>query len=419
VTVAGLLSTSPAIKGTAPAQHIDVTNEDTKGAIYYWTTSSGGKIIRYDVAHPENAPSQLFANAPIEMIDYDGSGDYYTDSLSTRCTGCHTVSPDGSKIALTLDGGGGSGTVVDIATLDELVPWNTGSNYQLYQSGGLQDSRWDSASFTPDATKLITSYYGTLTLRDVNGGSALATIPPDGSNYGDLMPSFSPDGTKLVTTHTNSGNDTSASQSSLVIRTFNNTTNSFGSPQTLLQYTNTGNNAPFFYYPSYSPDGNWIAFTTGTPNGGNSYNNSYAQTWVMKADGTLPPVRLAAADRMPHAAPLFQYPTNSWARWVPFGQTFGSTDEPMFFLTFSSRRPFGTRIPNGNQPQIWMTPFFPDRAMAGQDPSRPAFRVPFQDVTTANHIASWTTALVAQTRKTPPAPDRAAKPAPAAPPYRH
>jgi hypothetical protein len=81
---------------------------------------------------------------------------------------------------------------------------------------------------------------------------------------------------------------------------------------------------------------------------------------------------------------------------VPFGQTFGATNEPIFYLTFSTKRPFGVRIPSGGTPQIWMTPFFPNRAAQGQDPSGNAFRVPFQDVATSNHIAQWTNAVVIQ-----------------------
>jgi hypothetical protein len=43
-----------------------------------------------------------------------------------------------------------------------------------------------------------------------------------------------------------------------------------------------------------------------------------------------------------------------------------------------------------------MTPVFPARAAAGQDPSGNAFHVPFQDVNTSNHIAQWTKAVVVQ-----------------------
>ena len=42
-----------------------------------------------------------------------------------------------------------------------------------------------------------------------------------------------------------------------------------------------------------------------------------------------------------------------------------------------------------------MTPFFPDRAMQQQDPSAAAFRLPFQNIDSNNHIAQWTEQIVA------------------------
>jgi hypothetical protein len=67
----------------------------------------------------------------------------------------------------------------------------------------------------------------------------------------------------------------------------------------------------------------------------------------------------------------------------------------LFYLTYSTRRRFGVRRPYDNgSPQIWMTPVFPARAMTGGDPSGAAFRLPFQDLTGANHIAQWTEQVV-------------------------
>ena len=48
-----------------------------------------------------------------------------------------------------------------------------------------------------------------------------------------------------------------------------------------------------------------------------------------------------------------------------------------------------------------MTPFFPARAAAGQDPSGPAFRLPFQNLTDNNHIAQWTETVVPIGKLTP------------------
>ncbi|HEY0250706.1 MAG TPA: hypothetical protein VGC41_04235, partial [Kofleriaceae bacterium] len=170
---------------------------------------------------------------------------------------------------------------------------------------------------------------------------------------------------------------------SVVIRSFDDATNTFGAPTTLIPGDASGYN----YYPSFSPDSQWILFTK---TAAGNYDNATAETWVVKADGSSPPIKLALADTA--AANL----TNSWPRWVPFSQTFGSAGESLFYLTFSSKRPYGQRIPGGGRPQIWMTPFFPDRAAQGQDPTGAAFRVPFQDVATNNHIAQWTQQVVIQ-----------------------
>ena len=52
------------------------------------------------------------------------------------------------------------------------------------------------------------------------------------------------------------------------------------------------------------------------------------------------------------------------------------------------------RLVGAGRPQIWMTPFFPDRAATGADPTAPAFRLPFQDLNSSNHIAQWTERVV-------------------------
>ena len=66
----------------------------------------------------------------------------------------------------------------------------------------------------------------------------------------------------------------------------------------------------------------------------------------------------------------------------------------------SSKRDFGVRRVNSvdaegaKTPQIWMAPFFTARAAAHQDPTTPAFRMPFQNLTSNNHIAQWTERVV-------------------------
>jgi hypothetical protein len=78
----------------------------------------------------------------------------------------------------------------------------------------------------------------------------------------------------------------------------------------------------------------------------------------------------------------------------------------MFWITMASKRDFGVRLRNtglfqrpadgvpARRSQIWMTPFFPNRAALGNDPSARAFRLPFQNLESSNHIAQWTERVV-------------------------
>ena len=67
----------------------------------------------------------------------------------------------------------------------------------------------------------------------------------------------------------------------------------------------------------------------------------------------------------------------------------------LVWLTFSSTRQYGLRSPPpSTAPEeavastlIWMVGV--DPGAGGSDPSYSAFCLPFQDVTTSNHIAQW------------------------------
>jgi Tol biopolymer transport system component len=336
------------------ARMVDVTNEVVQGGMYYWTTQPTQGVYRYDVAKPEIAPAAVFTPA----------------QQPTPCIGCHALSRDGTKLAITIDHGDGRGTIVDLTNNAILVDYTGNPQY------------WNFATFTPDASKVVTLYHGQMVLRQTQGGAILASIPNNSPAIFATHPELSPDGTRLANVETtNVAWDFQVYDGSIVTRTFDASTNTFGAIQTLVPNAPGASN----FYPSWSPDGQWLLFTRTT---GNSYSDDSAQVWVVKADGSQPPIKLAAAG--PAAQQM-----NSWARWAPFQQTFGPNQTPLYFITFSSVRPFGVRAKVGTQ--IWMAPFFPSKAAAGQDPSGPAFRMPFQRIDTSNHIAQWTQAVVIDT----------------------
>ena len=54
-------------------------------------------------------------------------------------------------------------------------------------------------------------------------------------------------------------------------------------------------------------------------------------------------------------------------------------------ITFSSLRAYGLRLSAGEQTQLWMVAVYVTKLGNGEDPSFPAFWLPFQDISGGNH----------------------------------
>ena len=85
---------------------------------------------------------------------------------------------------------------------------------------------------------------------------------------------------------------------------------------------------------------------------------------------------------------------DSWPKWMV--QTQNYRGKKLMWLTFSTRRAYGLRLGADQNAQIWMAAFDPDAAAQGKDPSFTAFWLPFQDMSSGNHIAQWVTKVVRQ-----------------------
>lgn len=348
--VRGVESANPTVVGAAAPRLVKLSNEQMLGGLYYWaaTAQNNGPygIFRHDMSKP-GQPAEQF---------------YTTAQTDGRCVACHVLSRDGSKMAITFDGGDGAATLVDVAS----------KTTQASTRG------WNFGTFSADGAKFLAVQSGALAVLDSTTQAQLATMTASGYIS---HPDLSADGTRLVYVQKDSNaSDWSFNGGKIMSRTFDATTNTFGPEQMLV--ADTSNN----FYPSYSPDGQWVLFNRAPS--GSSYNNPNASLWVVKADGSLPPVELIGANGTLGL-------TNSWGRWAPFAQTMGVNSEPMYWVTVSSTRDFGVRLTNLKRPQLWMTPFFPDRASAQTDPSAAAFRLPFQNIDGNNHIAQWTEQIVA------------------------
>ncbi len=348
VTVRGITTATPQTSSHALVR-VHTSRENIDGGLYYWAASAGTAgtdgIYRHDMSRP-GEPAEAF----------------YTRTEAGRCVACHVLSRDGRKMALTYDGGDQSATVIDVATRTPAI------------AAGQQF--WNFATFTPDATQLLVARQGALQLRDPATGVVATTVPTSGWS---THPDIAPDGDRIVYVRpTAVTNDWTFTGGAIVTQTWDGAA-TFGGEQPLVAATDNN------YYPSFSPDGAWVLFNRSTQD---AYDDPSAELWVVATDGSVGPIKLSAANVGTNL-------TNSWARWAPFEGTFGADgEEPIYWLTFSSRRDFGVRLVGLARPQIWMTPFFPGRAAAGMDPTTPAFRLPFQDLGSSNHIAQWTEEVV-------------------------
>lgn len=377
ITVRGLRQASPSTAGTAAAITGAISQEPVSGGIYYWVTrgsSSGvGNTGDYGIFRRDWGTNGSQSEA------------YYTSAQTGgKCVGCHALSPDGTKLGFTKypSGQPQENNVLDVGSRDELI-----------QPANAND--WSLMAFLPDGSGYFRNKGTVLFLHDLTAGNEGAQLETFALENSSRHFEVAPDGDRVAYVEADNGDDIHFTGTTpLVVRSFNRATLTLGARVVLVA---SGHNC----YPSFSPDGAWILFNRST---GDCYDDKDAELWVVRADGSGQPVKLALANAGNQLS-------NSWPRWAPFAQTYGESGETMFWFTFSSRRDFGIRGPamdvydhdlgpgdpaERRLPQIWMAPFFPERIGTAQEASAtaPAFRLPFQGLDTNNHIAQWTQVVV-------------------------
>jgi hypothetical protein len=457
ITVRGTTDGTCASSSTASV-HVSFAREDVLGAIYYWKST----------VTPNGVGGQIWVKSfgdsvPEQQVTGMG-GD-----LAASCNGCHSLSRDGSRMVVYSDDDDSDDEYGDVtgSLLDMTTKTAIGTAYAGRGTG--QPPGF--STLTPDRSSYVTSNglgmapTNAWTLWSGNAGNQLSTVNVGNAGERPTMPDWSPDGKSVIYVLPNTvgswdqggggrgGGGGGGGFGGGAGGGRNDDDHVFGGSLYTLPYMGNGQfgaPAPFLmsggennYYPSYSPDGQFVVFdraahdtSVGTIDGCNgtapqrscpndSFSNPAARVMLVANATGSAPIDLENANGSPAGSPVPL--SNSWPRWSPFLQQYKGN--LLLWIAFSSTRDYGVRVRNHKpgmyqcypadsfedpgsphrmpfaaeceQPQLWMAAINLSAA-SGTDPSRVAFWLPFQDITTHNHTPQWTQAVAAPPPPMPP-----------------
>ncbi len=360
---------------------LGVAPVDAPGSIVYWWIKGSTGLKGFSVGD-ETVVSAL---TPPQV-----------QSPQVQCFGCHTGTPDGNDVMLSappgnwgnlmarVDPGDGG---VDSGLIGTTPSYLGAGAATVLQQGPLGITSFSKAHWTPGDRTAVASDGTDLVWLDVEAktaGAARGVIPRQGTAAAGTRaaaPSFSHDGATVVYTATNHTTDgrlggyyqsqtDNGSRADLYTVPYNARAGGAVAPV-------AGASDPKVqeYYPSFSPDDAWIAYTE-APNDLNMYNQQKAEVYVVPAAGGTA-VRLAAND--PPACSGGKSPgvTNSWPKWAPSVGTSGG--RTYYWIVFSSTR-------QGTLPQLFITPVVVE---GGKVTTYAALYLWNQPADEGNHTPAW------------------------------
>jgi hypothetical protein len=375
-TVTGADSTKPGTVYKSKSIDVRFSKAPVPGAIFYWsTTVAGVRKATVSDAKPTN---------------------YLTPTQTGQCVACHTLSRNGKRLGA--DVGGENLWVVDVGpTFPPPVVLKADPAKKEIPNA------W--VTFNPDTKRIVTSAQGLLTLRDGDTGLALGkgtngTIPLGMSNFG-TMPDWSPDGKFLVFARSLKAGGRKVELGSIAIMEWMGG-DTFGAPKDLVTTKGSNDNN---YFPMFAPTSDWIAYGHST---GSSEKEGDSQLRLIALKGGTP-FELTIANTIVNDGTVLTGISNNQPTWAP------TTDSDILWIAFQSKRDYGFVLGPGSKfgagkNQLWVAAIDVSKLGTG-DPSLPAFRLPFQELTENNHRPFW-----ALDTTLPPPPDDAGVPDSGTPP---
>ncbi len=373
--------------GESGVIHVRFAKDDLNGTVYYWTTSEGSRVMRYDFGAAAGAAERVMGPENTE---------------SGNCVGCHALSRDGRKILGTVGGQNNGGMLlVDLETGTALRNDTLGDDHIL-QFGTFSPDGNELAGVYGDETGRVTFDMLLFDTRCDAGsmatcGQQTGTIALGGAEASH--PDWSPDGMRIA--YTDVGvHGTSQRPRHGAISYVEREGTAWSAPRVLVARADGLNR----YNPSHAPDGTFVIYNESTCPGGDvndaacdADSDEPSKVWAVVSGGGTP-VRLARATER-GAEDTTDDTQATFPRLAPFTFTLSDGDlgpTRVMYLTYASRRAYGLRSPatasdDARATWLWMAAVTPEQVVAGADGSFPAFALPFQQLDTSNHIAVWTT----------------------------
>lgn len=388
IELEGLLLTDPSAKFQGAPVSFRISNDNLdKTALYYWASSQG------------NLMTQTFGatTAPTPV--------------KGECTSCHSVSRSGSRIGYsrcvgdcntirigfmrfdkatntwvdTLNASDPANTVVGsyttFAPVGNPFPDDSQAVALVGMSGG------NLALYNPDTGAPVPSNVGDVAIHDATGLPTRAA----------LMPDWSPDGSQIVFTSTpHPGQWIDLSEGAIAVMTYayDGASHTFGEPQFIVNGPLTLPSGTYsnLFFPSFSPDGQYIVF------------NAARDTWRNSANAKAPGQRLALTDKAGAGVVELAKMNGegdldiTWPHWAPM------TEGEYLWVVFSSERDYGHKVTAANSnpaciangvtqcKQLWIGAIDRQKLAAGvvDDPSAPPVWMPGQDMGADNISPYWT-----------------------------
>jgi hypothetical protein len=378
--------------------HIAWADSPLTGGLYYWTTipaalnDGATGIARYDFAGDASKPETVYTDKGSPADPVDGN----------TCVGCHALTHDGARMALTIGG-------------------SNPSDWMLLGVSGLQRlALEDGASgfatrtvFSPDDTKMIILRHGHFELRGTDAsladqGPVLASAVPEPKTD----PFWSADGKwfafsswqpgmngALPATDPNGLNGDLKTGAQIWIARSDG--NSVPDQATLLVPRAPGVSS---FYPAINDDGTLVVFNQSSCSGPGTfrgygdgpcdgYSDPSARLFLTVPTGGTP----IALDRV-NGPPSSM---NSWPRFSPDHGRFRGQE--LYWIAYSSTRPYGVMINRSDgptpKPQLWFAAVTLDAgAPLAADPGHPPVWLPGQNPDPAtpngNHAPQWVAKVV-------------------------